>query len=220
MEKTGDFYDLLGVHKQASVEEIRARYHHLARLYHPDRAKEKDKDLAHRLFVRINQAYSTLINPESRERYDQRSVAKKAASNTNGANRSAPQEPPPSPDEIRQWMGQANEAFLKGDIGAAHEYCRKLIRGGRAPIEAYILIGDIYVGEHQKEKALTAYRVALKLQPDNKMLQAKVHRLEVVLGKPTTTSRASEESAARVDASAVKRSLFSRLADMRAKKLS
>jgi curved DNA-binding protein CbpA len=208
MEKTGDFYDLLGVQKQASQDEIRSKYHELAKMFHPDRVQDKDKEVAHRVFVRINQAYSTLIDPDKRERYDQRHSGKIVSP--------APQGPPASPEEIREWMSAATVAFQSGDLETSHGYLRRVIKAGKAPIEAYILIGDIYVGEKHKEKALTAYQFALKMQPDNKMLQTKVLRLEEVLGVPLwkrAVPRQSEGSP-----TAEKRGLFSRLSDMRAKK--
>lgn len=208
MERTGDFYDLLGVQKEASRDEIRSKYHELARLFHPDRVQEKDKERAHRVFVRINQAYSTLIDPEKRQRYDERRSGKLVPS--------AAKAPTASLEEVKAWMSQATEAYQRGDLATAHEFCRRLIRGGRTPIEAYILLGDIYVGEKQKEKALTAYEVALRMQPDNKMLQAKILRLESLLGVPPSQSRVPRQSESAP--APEKRGLFSRLADRRAKK--
>src|SRR5579883_2467010 len=144
MEKTGDFYDLLGVQQTASGDEIRAKYHELARLFHPDRVPEKDKEIAHRVFVRINQAYSTLIDVERRQSYDQRLAAKRAAvGQAQGKHPANPaQAPAPSREELQQWITAAGEAYLKGDLALAHEYCRKIIKSGKAPLEIYVLIGD------------------------------------------------------------------------------
>lgn len=221
VEKTGDFYDLLGVHNGASDAEIRAKYHELAKLFHPDRVPTKDKDIAHRVFVRINQAYSTLIDTERRERYDQRLATRKAAQAQAAAKAAAPPAPPPPPpataEEIREWMREATASFQHGDMPAAHSYCRRLIKSGKAPMEAYVLIGDIYIYERQKNKALTAYRVALKMQPDNKMLQAKVRRMEEILfGYSSIPAPAPPPSGG--EGEDTKRSFITRIAEMRSKK--
>lgn len=208
MEKTGDFYDLLGVQKTASGEEIRTRYHQLAMLYHPDRVQETDKETAHRVFVRINQAYRVLIDPDTRERYDDHLIAKRA-----GHPISAPpvREYSATDDEITEWMEDATQSYRQGDLQTAHGYCRRIIKSGHGPVEAYILIGDVYVGEREKAKALAAYKVALKMQPQNKMVQAKVLRLEAMLYGPAERSEPAE-------AAERKKSLLGRLAEIAAKK--
>lgn len=218
MEKTGDFYDLLGLHQEASGEEIRARYHELALLFHPDRAKDADKETAHRVFVRINQAYRTLIDPEQRKRYDLRREGRSAGQPLAGGAIAA--EPSPefhaTDDEIREWMGAAAEAFRRGDLQAAHAFCRRIIKSGHGPVEAYILIGDVYVGEREKAKALTAYQVALKMQPQNKMVEAKVRRLEELLSGHASQDKPT--SGLPADVPEGRRSFLSRLNEIRGKK--
>jgi DnaJ-class molecular chaperone len=63
-----DFYDVLGVDKKASTEEIKRAYRKLALQYHPDRNKEKD---AAEKFKEINEAYEILSNPKKKQTYDQ-----------------------------------------------------------------------------------------------------------------------------------------------------
>lgn len=62
-----DFYDILGVSRNASAEEIRRAYRTLARKHHPDVDKSEG---AEELFKDISEAYDTLRDPESREQYD------------------------------------------------------------------------------------------------------------------------------------------------------
>ena len=69
MAEKRDYYEVLGVAKDASADQIKSAYRKLAMKYHPDRnpgnpeAKEK--------FQEASEAYEVLSNPEKRQRYDQ-----------------------------------------------------------------------------------------------------------------------------------------------------
>jgi molecular chaperone DnaJ len=62
-----DYYDVLGVKKNASPEEIKRAYRGLALKYHPDRNKTLE---AESLFKEINEAYAVLSDPQKRQQYD------------------------------------------------------------------------------------------------------------------------------------------------------
>ncbi|EPC7179960.1 DnaJ domain-containing protein [Acinetobacter baumannii] len=63
-----NYYEELGVKREASADEIKKAYRKLARKYHPDISKEKD---AEEKMQAINVAYDTLSNPEKKAEYDQ-----------------------------------------------------------------------------------------------------------------------------------------------------
>jgi curved DNA-binding protein len=63
-----DYYATLGVSKGASQDEIRKAFRKLARVHHPDVAK--DKKTAEAKFKEINEAYEVLGDPEKRQKYD------------------------------------------------------------------------------------------------------------------------------------------------------
>ena len=63
----GDYYQILGVSRDASKEELKRSYRRLARKYHPDVNKEAG---AEERFKEINRAYEVLSEPETRSRYD------------------------------------------------------------------------------------------------------------------------------------------------------
>ena len=63
-----DFYEILGVAKAASEEDIKKSYRKLAMKYHPDR--NPDNKEAEEKFKEVKEAYEMLTNPEKREAYD------------------------------------------------------------------------------------------------------------------------------------------------------
>lgn len=65
-----DYYEVLGVSKGASEEEIKKAFRKLARQYHPDVNKDNLKE-AEAKFKEINEAYSVLSDPQKRAAYDQ-----------------------------------------------------------------------------------------------------------------------------------------------------
>ncbi len=65
-----DYYDILGVSRSASTEEIKRAYRKLALKYHPDRNGNKNPE-AEKKFKEINEAYQVLSNPDKRKQYDQ-----------------------------------------------------------------------------------------------------------------------------------------------------
>ena len=63
-----DYYEVLGLQKGASQDEIRRAYRQLAKKYHPDVNKEPGAEAK---FKEINEAYDTLSDEQKKARYDQ-----------------------------------------------------------------------------------------------------------------------------------------------------
>ena len=70
MSQKRDYYEVLGVSKTATDDELKKAYRKLAKQYHPD-ANLNNKEEAEKKFKEINEAYETLSDPQRRKMYDQ-----------------------------------------------------------------------------------------------------------------------------------------------------
>jgi len=70
---TPNYYDILGLTRDASYEDVKRAWRHKANQWHPDKfLSAEEKLVAHERFVAIMEAYMVLIDPASRARYDSR----------------------------------------------------------------------------------------------------------------------------------------------------
>ena len=69
-ENRKDPYELLGVSKNASADDIKRAFRRKAKQYHPDLQPEEKKTNAEEKFRKINEAYEILSDPNKRERFD------------------------------------------------------------------------------------------------------------------------------------------------------
>lgn len=132
--KYKDYYQILGVERGASEDEIKKAYRRLARKYHPDVSREKN---AEERFKEVAEAYETLKDAEKRQAYDQL-----------GRHRSG-QEFRPPPDWERQFGdffggAGASGSFDLGDLFAGVTGRRSGARPGPQrgrDIEATVQLG-------------------------------------------------------------------------------
>jgi len=100
-----DYYEILGVARDAPKEEVQKAYRKLARKYHPDVSKEPDAEAK---FKEINEAYEVLKDPDKRKKYEQFGSAWKQASRTGS--------PPPG------WEGVHFDFGDLGDLGGGFRF--------------------------------------------------------------------------------------------------
>ena len=103
--KFQDYYETLGVKRDASQDEVQKAFRKLARKYHPDVNKERGAEAK---FKQLNEAYEVLKDPEKRKRYD-----------LLGANYHAGQdfEPPPGFDFGGARFRRAGDGAAQGFTG-------------------------------------------------------------------------------------------------------
>ncbi|MBU1998659.1 MAG: molecular chaperone DnaJ [Candidatus Omnitrophota bacterium] len=71
MSTTRDYYEILGIKKGASLDEIKKAYRGLALRYHPDRVPSEQKKESEEKFKEISEAYAVLSDSQKRSVYDQ-----------------------------------------------------------------------------------------------------------------------------------------------------
>ncbi|MEJ6579073.1 MAG: J domain-containing protein [Akkermansiaceae bacterium] len=113
-----DYYQILGISKDASHDEVRKAFRKLARKHHPDVAK--DKSTAEEKFKELNEAYEVLGDPEKRKKYDAMGSGWKSAGTG----------PPPSDANYNyQFDGTGFSDFFEQMFGAGHRPQSSQFRG-------------------------------------------------------------------------------------------
>lgn len=84
MSNVKDYYEILGVGRNADDTEIKKAYRNLAREHHPDMVGESDKKVAEQRFKEINEAYQVLSDPEKKRMYDKFGHASNSSAGTSG----------------------------------------------------------------------------------------------------------------------------------------
>ncbi len=113
-----DYYDIMGVERDATVDELKRSYRKLARKYHPDVSQEADAEAK---FKEVGEAYEVLKDPEKRAAYDQLGSQWQAGQDF---------QPPPGWDAGFEFSGggpQANGPETGGpDLGAFSDFFESL----------------------------------------------------------------------------------------------
>jgi molecular chaperone DnaJ len=139
-----DYYDVLGVSRQADAAEIKTAYRKLAIKYHPD--KNPDNKEAEEKFKEAAEAYEILSNPEKRQRYDQFGHSSGASGNYGGGMNME--------DIFSQFGdifggGSPFEGFFGGQRGGGG---RRVTKGTNLRIKVKLTLDEIAKGAEKKIK--------------------------------------------------------------------
>lgn len=128
-----DYFELLGVENDATLDELRAGYRSLQQMYHPDRVfRAEDTELVNaveRISKRLTEAYVVLRDPKKREQYqkdisgpDRETKLRFGAASEQQAAADRRGQILPTNDKARNLYLNAKKAFDRGDlVGAARD---------------------------------------------------------------------------------------------------
>lgn len=118
------YYEILGLPKDATLAQIKRRYRQLARKYHPDVAK--DKQMATRLFIQINEAYDTLSDAARRRAYNADLENEATKTVYRGAQATRPRGDAKS-ESVSKLLGDARLAYINKRFTDAAALCRQAV---------------------------------------------------------------------------------------------
>lgn len=143
--KYKDYYEILGVSREAKPEDIRKAYRKLAKKYHPDVNKEAG---AEEKYKEINEAYEVLKDPDKRQKYD-----------TLGMNWQSGQDftPPPGWQHV-EFGGNMGDM---GDMGGFSDFFQTLFGNTGGSFDSF---SDMFSGGHRPVNRDTEVNLTLSLE--------------------------------------------------------
>jgi tetratricopeptide (TPR) repeat protein len=171
-------YEILGLPRQATSVQVRARYRQLARRFRPELNLEQifdDPD-----FRPIANAFLTLISADTRREYS-RDLRERRDPNL--------------PDMVGQMgpadlrLAQAEVGILRGQLRQAQHLCKEALQLDSRQARGWALLGDIMRQQARWDKALEMYNYAIQFDPSNQrywQLLAEVNAIREGRAAPRT----------------------------------
>lgn len=169
-----DPYDVLGLARGASAEEVHASYRRLADMYGSiasDASQPAERrSLAQAHWREVNEAYAAIR-------------AGQASSVPAPQPASAPAAPPG--EEVHRLLAAANLNKMRGNLPMAEQLCRQALAISPGDTGALEFLGDVQVALGKFDEAKAAYRAALKAKPGDAGIESKL--AHIVLLTPAQT---------------------------------
>lgn len=218
-----NYYDVLGVPRTASVDEIKKRYRTLARELHPD-VNRHNAD-ASRRFSEVTEAYKALSDADSRKAHDAElslreqqaaraaarhnayspgGAASRTAGTTGAAGGARPAAGTGRPAggaasaEVARLIAEAQAAFVRGKLVEARAYAEQARRLNHRNPQPYEILGDVYRMQGRTEQAIQMYSMALQINPRNTSVMHRLERLSRGPGGGSGSAGGGRGSAQRV----------------------
>lgn len=206
-------YEILGLPRTATKDQIKRRYRQLVRKYHPDVAQ--DKEAAKAAFIQITEAYNTLINDDRRVIYDasldaemfrvelkrpepppSSQAARSSATTSAGSRGHSAQSPGTRASQAQKWVREAQDYFIRGQFRQAIWACREAQKLDPRNVQCHVILGDIFRIQGQIENAIAMYSIVVQLDPRNVDVQTKLNRLVRQSSSSVERSASGERRAA------------------------
>src|SRR5437764_2170279 len=151
-----NYYEVLGVERSATEQEIRDRFRRLAREQHPDRYTGTDKAEAERRFQLLTEAVNVLTNPAKRKQHD--------AELTSGVNKGTAD----FAQVAKAYMAKGIKAYKDSDMRAAYENFDMAVKHNPADAKGfhYLALAATRIPSYTRQ-AVQAIESAVQREPVN-----------------------------------------------------
>ncbi len=162
-------FDILEIRVGSSAEEIKASYHRLAKMWHPDRFTGTEKEVAESKFREISEAFGVLKDPERRgwaeEEFRNASPATSSPVPSVASIKPAPTSTERTPDD---WYQDSMKAFHDLDVERAIGLVQFAIRQDPNKADYHLFQAKLLETKGSDRRAvIKSYEAALNLQPKN-----------------------------------------------------
>jgi len=225
LESAKTHYEVLDVGKAASLNEIKAAYHDLARQYHPDRFHQSDlRPKVESAFARIGRAYETLSEESLRRDYDKTLSSPRSPATSEAPKTAKPAAAPVAagPPEPAAPVDRAQASFQLGTQALERHQYEEAIRyfAEAAMLAPRVASYRAYYGSalmrnpNMRRTAETELQAALKIEPNNAAFRVMLAELYQKIG---LRKRAENEAARALSADPTNASARRLLSDLSAK---
>jgi len=151
-----NYYEVLGVERSASEDEIRDRFRKLARENHPDRYKGPDKADAERRFQTLTEAVNVLTNPNRRRQHDSELASGAKVAATDMA------------QVAKAYLAKGVKAYKEGDLRTAYENFDMATKHNAQDAKAwhYLALAASRIPAYTRQ-AVQAIETAVQREPHN-----------------------------------------------------
>lgn len=162
-------FEILEIRAGASADDIKASYHRLAKMWHPDRFTGSEKEVAELKFRDISEAFNLLKDPERRgwaeEEFRNAPPAESPQASPAAVSKTGQSQVERTPDD---WFQEAMKAFKNLDIERALGLVQFAIRQDPAKADYHLFQAKLLETKGSDRRAvIKAYESAYNLQPKN-----------------------------------------------------